>query len=238
MRKNALITGASRGIGRAIALSLAEGGYDLILTALVNEEKLAQLKLEIEARHDVRVDTYICDGADAEAVGRLFQHIPRLDVLINNAGRAHYGLLSDMSMEDWRVCMDANLNSVFYTCKAAIPAMIAQKSGKIINITSLWGETGASMEVAYSAAKAGVCGFTKALAKELAPSNIQVNALAPGLVDTQMNSRLDAAEWESFCDAIPAGRAASTSEVAQMLRVIIDAPAYFTGQVIRLDGGM
>ena len=237
-KKTALVTGASRGIGRAIAVMMAEAGYDLFLTALVNEGLLDELKNEIGARFDVRVWTSLCDAADVSDVLRLFEQIPRLDVLINNVGEAYYGLLSDMTADEWQHVIDANLSSVFYTCKAAIPAMVAHQGGRIINIASVWGESGASMEVAYSAAKAGVCGFTRALAKELAPSHIAVNAIAPGLIDTDMNSHLSADEWEGICAAIPAGRAATPAEVARMVRHVVEAPAYFTGQIVRFDGGM
>lgn len=234
----ALVTGASRGIGKAIALLLAQNGYDLYLTAFENKKMLERLRSEIILRFGVNATTFILNGADSDAVDEMFAHIPGLDVLINNAGQAYSGLLTDMSVIDWQEIIDANLSSVFYTCKAAIPAMVARKSGKIINISSIWGETGASMEVAYSAAKAGVCGFTKALAKELAPSNIQVNGIAPGLIDTDMNKDLSPEELNNICYEIPVGRAGTPNEVAQMVLHVLNAPAYLTGQVIRLDGGL
>jgi 3-oxoacyl-[acyl-carrier protein] reductase len=237
VRKKALITGASRGIGRAIAWRLAEGGYDLYLTAWRNEELLRRVKEEIEKECAVEVEISLCDGADAKAVEALFRHIPYLDVLVNNAGQAYSGLLTEMTVEEWHRLIEANLSSVFYTCKAAVPAMVAQKSGKIINVSSLWGEVGAAMEVAYSASKAGINGFTKALAKELAPSNIQVNAIAPGLIDTDMNQNLSQEEWDELCAAIPSGRGGEAGEVAAMVWQLVNAPAYFTGQVVRLDGG-
>jgi 3-oxoacyl-[acyl-carrier protein] reductase len=238
MRKKALITGASRGIGKAIALLLAENGYDLYLTALNNEAKLNQVKIEITARFDVTVETFLCDSADPKAVHDMFGNIPCLDVLINNAGIAYTGLLPEMSTDDWHRVINTNLSSAFYTCKEAVPAMIVQKAGKIINISSIWGEVGASMEVAYSAAKAGLIGFTKALAKELAPSNIQVNALAPGLIDTDMNKDLSRKDWENICETIPVSRAGTPAEAALMVWQVINAPAYLTGQIIRLDGGL
>ncbi|MCL2719203.1 MAG: SDR family oxidoreductase [Lachnospiraceae bacterium] len=238
MRKKALITGASRGIGKAIALLLAENDYDLYLTALSNEEKLKQVKNEITTRFNVNVGIFLCDSADPLAVREMFSKIPGLDVLINNAGFAYTGLLPAMPVDDWHRIINTNLSSAFYTCKEAVPGMITKKAGKIINISSIWGEVGASMEVAYSAAKAGLTGFTKALAKELAPSNIQVNALAPGLIDTDMNKDLSAADWENICEAIPAGRAGTPAEAALMILQIINAPAYLTGQVVRMDGGM
>ncbi|MCL2255176.1 MAG: SDR family NAD(P)-dependent oxidoreductase [Lachnospiraceae bacterium] len=237
-RKKALITGASRGIGKEIALILAENGFDLYLTAYQNEDLLKQLKAEITAKFGVSAKLFICDAADASAVHEMFADIPYLDVLINNAGRAYLGLLTDMSVFDWQKIINTNLNSLFYYCKEAVPGMITRKAGKIINISSIWGECGASMEVAYSAAKAGVGGFTKALAKELAPSNIQVNAIAPGLIDTSMNAGLTKAEWDDICEKIPAGRAGTAYETAQMVMHILNAPDYLTGQIIRMDGGL
>ena len=236
--KTALITGASRGIGKAIAYLLAENGYNLYLTTLTNAEKLNQVKDELISRHRISVETFLCDVADVGAVQTLFTHIPPLDVLINNAGQAYTGLLTEMPVNDWHRIIDTNLNSAFYTCREAVPAMVSKKSGKIINISSFWGEAGASLEVAYSASKAGLNGFTKALAKELAPSNIQINAIAPGLIDTDMNNNLTPADWAKLTDHIPLGRAGTPAEVAAMVLHIINAPAYLTGQVIRLDGGM
>lgn len=235
--KKALITGASRGIGKATAMLLAENGYDLFLTALTNEEMLSQVKNEIKARFMVTVETFLCDSGDASAVHEMFKDLPCLDVLINNAGQAYIGLLTEMSISDWQRIIAVNLSSAFYTCKEAVPGMVSKKAGKIINISSFWGGAGSSMEVAYSAAKAGLDGFTKALAKELGPSNIQVNAIAPGLIDTDMNQELSQEDWVKICDAIPLGRAGTAAEVAALALNIIKAPAYLTGQVIRMDGG-
>jgi len=236
--KTALITGASRGIGKATAFLLAENGYEIYLTALTNEEKLKKIKDELTLRFKVKVEIFLCDASDPDAVKQMFVQIPPLDVLINNAGQAYTGLLTEMSVTDWHRILDVNLSSAFYTCKEAVPVMIARKSGKIINVSSFWGECGASMEVAYSAAKAGLNGFTKALAKELAPSNVQVNAVAPGVIDTDMNGGLTATEWEKLNEIIPLGRAGTADEVAAMVLQVINAPAYLTGQVIRFDGGV
>ena len=161
-----------------------------------------------------------------------------LDVLVNNAGCAYFGLLSDMSDADWKMVIDTDLSSAFYCCRAAIPYMLSRKEGKIINISSMWGTSGASCEAAYSAAESGLHGLTKALAKELAPSNIQVNALACGVVDTEMNSRLSAKERAALEDEIPAGRYGRPEEVAWMVLMLSEAPAYLTGQIIGLDGGI
>ncbi|MDR0220057.1 MAG: SDR family NAD(P)-dependent oxidoreductase [Lachnospiraceae bacterium] len=237
MNKTALITGASRGIGEAVALLLAAHGYDLYLTALTNKDLLEQVATKATTCYDIKATAFLCDGADAAAVAVLFAQLPRLDVLVNNAGVAYYGLLQEMAEDEWRRVIDANLSSAFYMCKAAIPAMVAAKTGKIVNISSVWGECGASMEVAYSAAKAGLNGFTRALAKELAPSNIQLNALALGIITTDMNERLAPAERDKITGDIPSGRFGSPEEAAAMVWQIINAPAYLTGQVIRLDGG-
>jgi 3-oxoacyl-[acyl-carrier protein] reductase len=237
MNKTALVTGASRGIGEAIALLLAEKGYDLYLTALTNGELLEEVREKATNCYGIKAAAFLCDGADAAAVTALFAKLPRLDVLVNNAGVAYYGLLQEMTETDWRRVIDVNLGSAFLMCKAAIPAMVAAQAGKIINISSVWGECGASMEVAYAAAKAGLNGFTKALAKELAPRNIQVNALAPGIITTDMTERLSASDRNKITSDIPSGRLGSPAEVAAMVWQIINAPAYLTGQIIRLDGG-
>ncbi|MCL2050431.1 MAG: SDR family NAD(P)-dependent oxidoreductase [Lachnospiraceae bacterium] len=238
MRKKALITGASRGIGKAIAFLLAENNYDLYLTAKSNQDMLFEVSKTIISRFSVNAEAYLLDGANPKAVHDMFGNIPHLDVLINNAGQAYKGLLHEMPASEWHRIIDVNLASAFYACKEALPNMIAQKAGKIINISSFFGETGASCEVAYSAAKAGLNGFTKALAKELGPSNIQVNALALGLIDTDMNSDLSPDEWDNILESIPLGRAGTAKEAAEMVLYILNAPAYLTGQVIRFDGGL
>jgi len=177
------------------------------------------------------------DMGDPEAVDRLFDGLNRLDVLINNAGISHIGLLSDMSVSQWRRVMSTNLDSCFYTCRRAIPLMVHAKQGRIINISSVWGQAGASMEAAYSASKGGVNSLTKALAKELAPSNIQVNAIACGVIDTDMNRCFSPEEMASLIEEIPADRIGRPEEVAALAGQLITAPAYMTGQIITIDGG-
>ena len=167
----------------------------------------------------------------------IHQTCGHLDVLVNNAGISYIGLLMDMSDEDWRQVIDTNLSSVFYCCRAAIPPMISRKSGRIINISSMWGTSGASCEAAYSASKSGVNGLTRALAKELAPSNIQVNAIACGVIDTEMNRQLSAEERKELEDAIPAGRYGTPDEIARIVWDTANAPEYMTGQIIGVDGG-
>lgn len=236
-RKTALITGASRGIGRAIAQAFAAAGYDLFLTCLHSQEALCRLCQELTANFGIRAVPFCGDVGNFADVQTLFSQIRRLDVLVNNAGISHIGLLSDMTPEEWRRVMATNLDGCFYTCKLAVPLMVHEKRGKILNISSIWGNAGASMETAYSASKGAVNSLTRALAKELAPSNIQVNAIACGVIDTQMNSQLQPDERQALAEEIPAGRFASPEEVADLVWQTAHAPAYMTGQVIGIDGG-
>ena len=172
-----------------------------------------------------------------EMFRQIYKRCSSLDLLVNNAGTAHIGLLSDMSDEEWDTVLRTNLYSAFYCSRAAIPPMVSKKSGKIINISSMWGTTGASCEAAYSAAKSGLHGLTRALAKELAPSNIQVNAIACGVIDTAMNSQLSPSERETLEYDIPAGRFGTPDETARLIWQIYESPSYMTGQIIGLDGG-
>jgi len=162
---------------------------------------------------------------------------PGLDVLVNNAGISFVGLLQDMSDAQWSEILNTNLSSVFYCCRSAISHMVSQKSGKIINISSMWGTVGASCEAAYSATKSGMNGLTKALAKELAPSNVQVNAIACGVIDTAMNAQFSEEEREALREEIPAGRFADSEEVAALALTLASGHSYLTGQIIGLDGG-
>lgn len=237
MRKKALITGASRGIGEAIAKELARQGFDLTLTCLNSLDQLKELAGGLEKKYGISCHIFQGDMGDPETVDRLFDGLNRLDVLINNAGISHIGLLSDMSVSQWKRVMSTNLDSCFYTCRRAIPLMVHAKQGRIINISSVWGQAGASMEAAYSASKGGVNSLTKALAKELAPSNIQVNAIACGVIDTDMNRCFSPEEMASLIEEIPADRIGRAEEVAALAGQLITAPAYMTGQIITIDGG-
>ncbi len=225
--KIALITGASRGIGRAIAEKLAAENYILYLICRHN----AELIQDMPGKH------FIGDVGDYEFVSEVFREIPGLDVLINNAGISKIGLLQDMTKEEWDEVISVNLSSVFHTCHFAVPLMVKQHSGKIINISSRWGEVGASMECAYSASKGGVNALTRALAKELAPSNIQVNAISCGVIDTDMNRMLTEEERNALKEEIPAGRFGTPEEAADLVWHILQSPDYLTGQIIGLDGG-
>ncbi|MCQ2519569.1 MAG: SDR family NAD(P)-dependent oxidoreductase [Lachnospiraceae bacterium] len=237
MRKTALITGASRGIGLAIARKMAELGYDLFLTCEKNIDMLNSSAKELESTYGICVKTFATDMGNPGRVEELFSNITDLDVLVNNAGISYVGLLSEMSYEDWNRVISVNLSSIFYTCKNAVPMMLKKQAGRIINISSIWGKKGASMEVAYSASKGGINTFTKALAKELAPSNIAVNAIACGFVDTDMNAHLDNSEREMCRNEIPADRFASPKEIAEAVSALLTAPTYMTGQIIGVDGG-
>ena len=240
LKPTALLTGASRGIGRAAALALAAGGYDLAICCTSNIEALSNVKKEAEAL-GARCLALQADVADSAACAHMFQEIEKslgsVDVLINNAGISWVGLLQDLSFEDWNRLIAVNLSGVFYCCKLAIPGMIRKKQGKIINISSVWGVCGASCEAAYSASKGGVNALTMALAKELAPSNIQVNAIACGAIDTDMNRFLAPEERQALLEEIPMGRMGTPEEAAQLILKLLESPAYLTGQIIRLDGG-
>lgn len=239
-RKTVLVTGASRGIGKAIAIKFAKKGYDVIINCVHRESQLMQTKKEIES-YQVSCLAFLGDMGDPSQCELLFSQIRKqfggVDVLVNNAGISYIGLLQDMSSDDWNRVIHTNLTSVFNCCKLAIPAMVAQKCGKIINISSVWGSAGASCEVAYSATKGGINAFTKALAKELAPSNIQVNAVACGAIDTEMNQFLEEDELISLIEEIPTGRLGRAEEVADLVYHLGYKGTYLTGQVIGLDGG-
>lgn len=239
-KKNVLVTGSSRGIGRACALTFAKAGYHVFINCRNSIDRLKEVQQEITASGGT-CSMLPGDVGSPDRVRAMFQEISSacggLDVLINNAGISHFGLLSDMSDSEWSDILNVNLSSAFYCCREAIPYMVSQKKGRIINISSMWGTVGASCEAAYSASKAGLNGLTRALAKELAPSNIQVNAIACGAIDTEMNARLDEDERRALTEDIPAGRFGTVREAAELALSLAESPAYLTGQVIGLDGG-
>jgi 3-oxoacyl-[acyl-carrier protein] reductase len=273
-----LVTGASRGIGKAIAKAFAQAGYDLVLTCSKTLPELEAFARELEmssrehaafarelmaesACHTVpsevqetaegscrqtvfgasvsaiQCQAYQVDAGDPAQVQALFQKLSRLDVLVNNAGISYVGLLHEMAVDEWHRVLSTNLDSCFYTSKFAIPLMLQNHAGKIINISSVWGNVGASTEVAYSASKGGVNAFTKALAKELAPSGIQVNAIACGVIDTSMNACFSAEDMDALKAEIPADRIGDPEEVAKLALQLATAPSYLTGQIITMDGG-
>ncbi len=239
-KKSVLITGASRGIGKACALAFSRNGFQVFINCKSSVKELDRVKEEILSEGGI-CHTLPGDMSNSKDVSAIFLKIKEsaagIDVLINNAGAAYVGLLTDMTDLDWNKILHTNLSSVFYCSRAAIPYMVSKKSGKIINISSMWGISGASCESAYSAAKAGVNGLTKALAKELAPSNIQVNAIACGVIDTEMNAQLSIEDRQTLKEEIPAGRFGLPAEVADFVLDLAHSHSYLTGQIIGLDGG-
>ncbi|MDE7477915.1 MAG: SDR family NAD(P)-dependent oxidoreductase [Lachnospiraceae bacterium] len=236
-KKKALITGASRGIGKAIATMFAALGYDIYMTCHKNSSMLNNLADELRDKYGINCFCYVFSVCDEEKIIEMFQDIPYLDVLVNNAGISYIGLLTDMTYQEWREVIDTNLSACFLTCRYAVPGMVRRQQGKIINISSVWGNVGASTEVAYSASKGGVNAFTRALAKELGPSNIQVNAIACGVIDTDMNGCFDAEEKKALIQEIPSDRMGQPGEVAELVKLLCTGNEYLTGQVITLDGG-
>lgn len=235
--KTVLITGASRGIGRAAAICFAQAGFDLYLTCISSIDRLQELADELASQYHINCTALLADMGCYKDVEQVFSHVSDLDILVNNAGISHIGLLSDMSPEEWHQILGTNLDSCFYTSKLAIPLFLQKHSGKIINVSSVWGNAGASLEVAYSASKGGINAFTKALAKELAPSNIQVNAIAFGAIDTDMNACFTPEELAALTAKIPADRLGTAEEAGRLIFQLSQTPEYLTGQVITMDGG-
>ena len=238
--KIALITGAGRGIGRAIAIALAKEGAEVVINYNGSEERAKEVKQTIE-ENGGKASIYKCNVSDFAACEAMIKDIVKeyghLDILVNNAGITKDGLIMKMKEEDFDSVLNVNLKGTFNTIRHSARQMLKQRSGKIINISSMWGTIGASCEVAYSATKSGIHGLTRALAKELAPSNIQVNAIACGVIDTEMNGRLNEEERQDLMDEIPSGRFADPEEVAELALKLTDTPAYMTGQIIGIDGG-
>lgn len=238
MNQTILITGASRGIGREIAVSFAKEKDNLYLVCQKNIDELNTLAINLEESYGISCKTFQGDVGSFDFVEKMFQSIPSIDIVVNNAGIAWLGLLSDMKPEEWQNLMNTNLFSLYNTSKFCIPLMLQKGYGRIINISSVWGNVGASCEVAYSASKSGVNAYTKALAKELAPSGISVNAVSCGVIDTDMNrSHLSDDEMEVLKEEIPKGRLGTPMEVAELVVLVSKAPLYMTGQIITIDGG-
>ena len=232
-----LITGASRGIGKASARIFAEKRYDLILTCKKNIEELKNLADDLSASYSIKASAYVVDQSDADAVLSFTTGLPEIDIFIANAGISKVGLLQDMSVAEWQEIVNVNLSSLFYYCKGLLPGMIQRGHGHIIPVSSVWGNAGASCEVAYSATKGGINAFTKALAKEVAPSHINVNAVAFGYIDTEMNREFSKEEVDAIIEEIPMNRIASAQEAAEMIYGVCQLPAYTTGQIFTMDGG-
>lgn len=237
-----LITGASRGIGTQCALTFAREGYDVALNYCRSEEKARELVREIEAL-GVRACAVQADVADSMQVKRMFEtvraELGTVDVLVNNAGVAHVGLLTDMTDDEWRRVIDTDLSGTFYCCREALSDMIRAHSGVIVNIASMWGEVGASCEAAYSAAKAGVIGLTKALAKEVGPSGVRVNAVSPGVVMTDMMAGFSDEDVAALKEETPLIQLGSPEDIADAVIFLASEKARFiTGQVLSVNGGM
>ncbi len=238
--KSIIITGASRGIGKAIALALTND-YDYIAICCSKDvDNLYRVQAHIEATGTI-CHSFIGDVSDYDFIKNMVDTViseaGEINTLVNNAGISITGLFTHTTPVDWKTIIGANLTSIYNTCHQVVPHMVSQKSGKILNISSVWGLTGASCEVAYSTTKGGINSFTKALAKELAPSNISVNAIAFGAIDTDMNSQLTSEEIAMLENEIPYGRMATCEEAGVFVKNILSMPEYFTGEVVKFDGG-
>lgn len=239
MKKTIIVTGASRGIGAAIVKMLAKEDYNIVLNYNKSEEIAKKLQEEF-TKQGKNVEIFKADVSKREEVKKLIEFtinkFKKIDVLINNAGISQTRLFTDITDEDWNNMLNVNLNSVFYMTQEVLPYMIHEKEGCIINISSIWGITGAACETHYSVAKAGVDAMTKSLAKELGPSNIRVNSIAPGIIDTDMNKYLSDEELANIEEEIPLGKIGSPETIAKCVKWLIEDD-YTTGQIIGINGG-
>ncbi len=235
--KTAVITGSSRGIGKAIAEEFAKNGYHVILNASKSADELNDAYEEFLSK-GYSCEAVLADVSDYEECKKLFIKAP--DVLVNNAGISHIGLFTDMTPESFKHLIDVNLMSAFNCSHIALKTMIKNHCGNIINISSIWGERGASCEVVYSASKGGINSFTKALAKEVGLSGIRVNAISCGVIDTKMNACFDEEEKAALCDEISLARFGKAEEIAKLAYFLAedDKSGYINGQIITADGGM
>ena len=241
MRKVALVTGAGTGIGAACALALAKDGYSVIAlyrrSKAGAEDVCAQIRAQGGDAHAVQ-----CDVAQSADVTRMAQDVlktfRRVDVLVHCAGIAQEGLLTDMTDEEWREMMGVHLDGAFYLSRAFLPGMVSRRAGSVVFVSSMWGQVGASCEAAYSAAKAGVIGLTKALCKEVGPSNVRVNCVAPGCIDTAMMAAYDEEARAALCEETPLMRIGTPAECAGAVRFLCsDEASFITGQVLGVNGG-
>lgn len=240
--KAALITGGSRGIGAACARLFAQQGYGVGIVCRKAKDQAEALAEELAAL-GVPVKVYVCDVAQREQVQAMtaafLREFGRIDVLVCNAGIARQELFTDITEASWREVMGVDLDGVFYCAQAVLPDMLHRKAGKIITLSSMWGQVGASCEVAYSTAKAGVIGLTKALAKELGPSGITVNCVAPGVIDTEMNGNLPQDIKDELAEETPLERLGTPEDVAQAVWFLASSAGdFFTGQVLAPNGGL
>jgi len=242
MKKCALITGASGGIGSEIALRLAKDGFNIAACYCSDEKGIAELEKKL-LQTDADYKLYKADVSDYNSIKEVFADAAEVfggvSVLVNNAGIAQQKLFTDITQEEFDRITAVNFKGVFNCCQCAVPYMVNKKAGKIINISSMWGICGASCETVYSATKAAVIGLTKALAKELAPSNVQVNCVAPGAIDTKMNNNLTDEDKAAFAAEIPMGRFGTPREIAGVVSFLASPDSdYVTAQVITADGGL
>ena len=238
--KKALVTGASGGIGRAVARRLAADGYEVVLNYRRDEKSARELLGELSRAHGPGAASLArADVSDAAQVEEMFRTAGNVDLLVNNAGIAQQKLFTDLTEADWDEMFAVDVKAVFLCCRRALPYMIREKRGCIVNVSSMWGQVGASCEVHYSAAKAAVIGLTKALAKEVGPSGVRVNCVAPGVVETRMNAGLDEEARRELREEIPLGRFGSPEDIAAAVSFLASERAGFvTGQVLGVSGGM
>ncbi len=240
--KTAVITGAAKGIGAAIAVAFAKAGYRVVINYNTSEERARALCQILNDTYPTEAVCIKADVSTSEGASKLITEAVTafgdIDVLVNNAGIAQQKLFTDITDTDWQNMINTNLGSVFYTSRAATLFMVSKKSGSIVNISSIWGETGGSCEVHYSAAKAGVIGLTKALSKELAPSGITVNCVCPGVIRTDMLSTFSEEDLKALADEIPVMRLGSPKDVADAVFYLATNSGFVTGQVLGVNGGM
>lgn len=237
--KTALVTGGTKGIGKAVALAFLQQGYEVVINYNSNEETAlaTQEEFNIQGYCPILLRADVSDELQVKAMFREFFGIyDRLDVLVNNAGVSLIRVIQDTTPADWDNIFGVNVKGVYHCCRAVADKMIGCGGGSIINMASIWGEVGASCEAAYSASKGAVIAFTKALAKELAPSKVRVNCVSPGVIDTGMNSHLTDTEMEQLIDSIPAGRIGYPEDVARACLYLAEAD-YVTGEVLSVGGG-
>ncbi len=240
--KTAVITGAAKGIGSAIAIAFAKAGYRVVINYNKSEERARAL---CQILNDTYPTEAVCIKADVSTpegakklISEAISAFGDIDVLVNNAGIAQQKLFTDITDADWQAMINTNLSSVFYLCREATPFMISRKSGSIVNISSIWGQEGGSCEVHYSAAKAGVIGLTKALAKELAPSGITVNCVCPGVIKTDMLSSFTEDDLKALADETPVMRLGTPKDVADAVLYLGTNSGFVTGQVLGVNGGL
>ena len=240
MNKTIIVTGASRGIGKELARELARKGYTIIANYNKSEEQILELKKELE-KEQIYIDIFKADVSQRKEATELVEYTikkyGRVDVLINNAGISQIKEFTQLTDEDWNNMINTNLNSVFYMTQEACKNMIYNKNGCIINISSIWGVVGASCEVHYSVSKAGIDAMTKSLAKELGPSNIRVNSIAPGAIDTDMNKDLSEEDWNEVIKETPLGRKGYPIDITRCVKWLVE-DEFTTGQVISPNGGL